>query len=323
MIVNCAVYRQGQKLADIPVADISDYVEQPDCFVWVAVRDPDRKELETLQQEFQLHDLAVEDAHRGHQRPKIEEYGPALFIVVRTVELERGQDDLHTGEVAIFVGVNYVLSVRRGTRHGFTELRERSEREPELLKHGPAYVLYALLDAVVDRYFPVLALLIDEAEVLEERIFSGQTTRSQIEDLYGLKRKLAQLKNAASPVLEVTSKLHGGRVPSQCAGLQDYFRDVHDHVVRLDLQIDDLRDMVTTAVSVTLSLITLQENEVTKRLASYAALIAVPTLIVGLYGMNFEYMPELQWRYGYPLILALMVAIDVYLYSRFRKTKWL
>lgn len=323
MIVNCAVYRRGQKLADIPVADISDYVVQPDCFVWVAVRDPDREELEALQEEFQLHDLAVEDAHRGHQRPKIEEYGAALFIVVRTVELERGEDDLHTGEVAIFVGSNYVLSVRRGTRHGFTDLRERSEREPELLSHGPAYVLYALLDAVVDRYFPVLALLVDEAEALEQRIFSGQTTRSQIEDLYGLKRKLAQLKNAASPVLEVTSKLHGGRVPPQCAGLQDYFRDVHDHVVRLDQQIDDLRDMVTTAVSVTLSLITLQENEVTKRLASYAALIAVPTLIVGVYGMNFDYMPELRWRYGYPLILALMVGIDVYLYSRFRKTKWL
>ena len=323
MIVNCAVYRHGQKLADIAVEDISDYVVQPDCFVWVAVRDPDREELEVLQEEFQLHDLAVEDAHRGHQRPKIEEYGSALFIVVRTVELERGEDDLHTGEVAIFVGLNYVLSVRRGTRHGFTDLRERSEREPELLSHGPAYVLYALLDAVVDRYFPVLALLVDEAETLEQRIFSGQTTRSQIEDLYGLKRKLAQLKNASSPVLEVTGKLHGGRVPPQCAGLQDYFRDVHDHVVRLDQQIDDLRDMVTTAVSVTLSLITLQENEVTKRLASYAALIAVPTLIVGVYGMNFDYMPELRWRYGYPLILALMVGVDVYLFSRFRRAKWL
>ncbi len=323
MIVNCAVYRQGQKLGDIPIADISDYVVQRDCFVWVAVRDPDREELEALQVEFGLHDLAVEDAHRGHQRPKIEEYGSALFIVVRTVELEADEADLHIGEVAIFVGTNYVLSVRRGTRHGFTDLRERSEREPELLQHGPAYVLYALLDTVVDRYFPVLSTLVDEAEALEERIFSGQTTRAQIEALYGLKRKLAQLKNAASPMLEVTGKLHGGRVPAQCAGLQDYFRDVHDHVVRLDQQIDDLRDMVTTAVSVNLSLITLQENEVTKRLASYAALIAVPTLIVGIYGMNFDHMPELRWQYGYPMSLGLMVAVDVYLFSRFRKAKWL
>ena len=323
MIVNCVVYRQGQKLADIPVADISDYVSQPDCFVWVAVKDPDDGELTELQEEFQLHDLAVEDAHRGHQRPKIEEYGQSLFVVVRTVEVIDGDEDLHPGEVAIFVGANYVLSVRRGTRHGFTDLRERSEHEPDLLRYGSAYVLYALLDTVVDRYFPVLTTLSEETEALEERIFAGQTTRQQIEALYGLKRKLMQLKNAASPMLEVTGKLHGGRVPAMCAGLQDYFRDVHDHVVRLDQQIDDLRDMVTTAVSMTLSLITLQENEVTKRLASYAALIAVPTLIVGIYGMNFDYMPELRWRFGYPLILVGMVLVDVYLFSRFRRAKWL
>lgn len=323
MIVNCAVYQQGQKLADIPVADISDYVAQPDCFVWVAVRDPDEDELNLLQEEFNLHDLAVEDAHRGHQRPKIEEYGSSLFVVVRTVELETGGEDLHTGEVAIFVGANYVLSVRRNTRYGFTDIRERSEHEPDLLRHGPAYVLYALLDTVVDRYFPVLAALGEESEALEERMFDGQTTRVQVEALYGLKRKLTRLKNAATPMLEVTGKLHGGRVPSLCAGLQDYFRDVHDHVVRLDQQIDDLRDMVTTAVSVNLSLITLQENEVTKRLASYAALIAVPTLIVGVYGMNFDYMPELRWKFGYPMSLALMVAVDVYLFQQFRKAKWL
>jgi magnesium transporter len=323
MIVSCAVYRQGQKLADISVEDISDYMPQPDCFVWVAVRDPDETELATLQEEFQLHDLAVEDAHRGHQRPKIEEYGNSLFIVVRTVELVPEEEDLHGGEVAIFVGANYVLSVRRGTRSGFTDLRERSEQEPDLLRHGPAYVLYALLDTVVDRYFPVLNALSEEADTLEERIFAGPTTRAQIEALHVLKRKLMQLRNAASPLLEVTGKLHGGRVPALCAGLQDYFRDVHDHVVRLDQLIDNLRDMVTTAVSVNLSLITLQENEVTKRLASYAALIAVPTLIVGVYGMNFDSMPELRWRYGYPVVLAVMVLVDVYLFSRFRRAQWL
>ena len=213
--------------------------------------------------------------------------------------------------------------MRRGTRYGFAELRGRTEQEPDLLSHGPAYVLYALLDAVVDRYFPVLDALSDETEALEDRIFGGQTTRAQIEALYGLKRKLMQLKHAVGPLLEVAGKLHGGRVPAMCLGLKDYFRDVHDHLVRLDQSIDNLRDMVSTAVSVNLSLITLQENEVTKRLASYAALIAVPTMIVGVYGMNFDYMPELQWRFGYPVILGAMVLIDVWLFYRFRKAKWL
>jgi magnesium transporter len=322
MLVNCVAYRQGQKLADISLPDVPQYLSQQNCFVWVALKDPDAAELALLQEEFGLHDLAVEDAHGGHQRPKIEEYGPSLFIVVQSVELA-GDQALHTGQISIFVGANYVLSVRRGTRYGFTELRGRTEQEPDLLSHGPAYVLYALLDTVVDRYFPVLDALSDETEALEERIFGGQTTRAQIEALYSLKRKLMQLKHAVSPLLEVAGKLHGGRVPAMCLSLKDYFRDVHDHLVRLDQSIDNLRDMVSTAVSVNLSLITLQENEVTKRLAGYAALIAVPTMIVGVYGMNFDYMPELQWRFGYPVILGAMVLIDVWLFYRFRKAKWL
>jgi magnesium transporter len=321
LIVNCAAYSQGEKLADIPLRDVQQYMAQPGSFVWVALRDPDPDELELLQTEFRLHDLAVEDVEGGHQRPKLEEYGRSLFIVVRTVELVG--DELQVGQVSIFVGSGYILSVRRGTRYGFAELRDRTEHEPELLKHGPGYVLYALLDTVVDRYFPVLDALTDETEALEDRIFAGQTTRAQIEALYGLKRKLMQLKHAAAPLLEVAAKLYGGRVPIMCVNLQDYFRDVHDHLVRLDQSIDNLRDMVSTAVSVNLSLITLQENEVTKRLASYAALIAVPTLIVGVYGMNFANMPELQWRYGYPAILIAMVLIDLWLFSRFRKAKWL
>jgi magnesium transporter len=321
VLVNCAAYRQGEKLADISLRDVQQFMTEPNCFVWVALRDPEPDELEVLQTEFRLHDLAVEDMRGGHQRPKLEEYGRSLFIAVRTVEL--AGDDLQLGQVCISVGMGYVLSVRRGTRHGFAELRDRTEHEPELLRHGPGYVLYALLDNVVDRYFPVLDALTDETEALEDRIFGGQTTRAQIEALYGLKRKLMQLKHAVTPLLEVAAKLYGGRVPSMCVNLQDYFRDVHDHLVRLDQSIDNLRDMVSTAVSVNLALISLQENEVTKRLASYAALIAVPTLIVGVYGMNFSYMPELHWRYGYPLILAAMVLIDVWLYSRFRRAKWL
>ncbi len=225
--------------------------------------------------------------------------------------------------MCIFVGANYVLSVRHRARQGFTEIRKRCETEPDLLRHGSAYVLYALMDAVVDRYFPVLDSLETGLEQVEERIFSKQTERASIEALYCIKQKLMTLKHATEPLLEAMGRLHGGRVPQLCTGLQDYFRDVSDHLVRLNQSIESQREMVTTAVSASLSLISLQENEVTKRLAAYGALIAVPTLIAGIYGMNFQYMPEIQWVHGYPVALLLMLFIDVYLFSRFRKAKWL
>ena len=321
MLVNCVVYQNGIRIADIPLSEISDYLSQPNCFVWVAMRDPDSVELDSLQQEFGLHELAVEDVRHGHQRPKIEEYGRSLFVVLKVIE--QAGSELHEGEVSIFAGDNYVLSVRHHAEHGFTDVRKRAEQEPELLRHGSAYVLYALMDTVVDRYFPVIDALAEEIEVIEERIFAEQSTRANIEALYGLKQKLMVVKHAAGPLLEAAGKLHGGRVPPVCASLQDYFRDVHDHLARLNQTIDNLRDMVTTAVSVNLALITLQENEVTKRLAAYAALAAAPTVMAGVYGMNFEHMPELNWAYGYPLIIGVMVLVDAYLVYRFRKAGWL
>ena len=321
MIVNCVAYDRGQKLSDIPLTEVRSQLAKPGCFVWVALKDPEPAELAALQEEFSLHELAIEDAQHGHQRPKIEEYGSSLFIVLHLIEPVG--DELQTGEVAIFVGPQYIVSVRRGAQVGFTEVRRRCEQEPELLQHGPAYVLYALMDNVVDRYFPVLDRLSEDIEQIEDRIFAGQTTRAQIEALYLLKRKLMTLHHATQPLLEVAGKLHGGRVPPICAGLHDYFRDVYDHLVRLGQTIDNLRDMVATAISVNLSLITIQENEVTKRLAAYAALVAVPTMIAGVYGMNFDHMPELQWAYGYPAAVATMVLIDTYLVYRFKKAKWM
>ena len=321
MLINCAAYQNGKKLADIPINQIHLFVSRPDCFVWVALKDPEAAELELMQAEFGLHDLAVEDAHKGHQRPKIEEYGQSLFVVLHMVE--NGSDELSVGEVCIFVGSNYVLSVRQRAKQGLVEVRKRCEEEPELLRHGPAYVLYALMDAVVDRYFPVLDAISTELERVEERIFATQTERASIEALYCIKQKLMTLKHATEPLLEAVGRLHGGRVPQLFQGLQDYFRDISDHLVRLNQSIDSLRDMVTTAVSVSLSLITLQENEVTKRLAAYGALVAVPTLIAGIYGMNFEHMPEIQWQHGYPVSLIAMALIDGYLFYRFRKAKWL
>jgi len=321
MIVNCVAYDRGKKLSDIPLTEVRSHLANRDCFVWVALKDPEPAELATLQEEFALHELAVEDAQKGHQRPKIEEYGSSLFVVVHLIE-PTGQD-LQTGEVAMFVGPQYIVSVRRNAQLGFADVRRRCEQEPELLQHGPAYVLYALMDNVVDRYSPVLDRLSAEIEEIEERIFAGHTTRAQIEALYSLKRKLMTLNHATQPLLEVTGKLHGGRVPPICSGLHEYFRDVSDHLLRLGQSIDNLRDMVATAISVNLSLITLQENEVTKRLAAYAALVAVPTMVAGVYGMNFANMPELRWAYGYPSAISVMVLIDLYLVYRFRKARWM
>ena len=255
--------------------------------------------LADMQENFDLHELAVEDAQHGHERPKIEEYGDSLFAVLHTVEM--AGLELTVGEVDIFVGRNYVLSVRNRCEHGFTNVRARCEREPELLSHGAGFVFYALMDAVVDRYFPVLDTLEMELERVEERIFAGSSARANVEALYGLKQKLTTLTHAVEPLIEATGKLCGGRVPQVCQGTQDYFRDVYDHLLRVNQSIDSLRDMVTTAITVNLSLIALAESETTKRLAAYAALVAVPTMLAGIYGMNFKHMPELDWHWGYPV----------------------
>jgi magnesium transporter len=322
MLVNCFAYQDGKRIADqFTPADIGRFISRPECFVWVALKDPEPEEFAELEKQFGLHELAIEDASVGHQRPKIEEYGDSLFAVLHIVEMVN--DELVVGEVDIFVGHNYILSVRNRAEKGFTDVRARCEREPELLQLGSGFVLYALMDSVVDRYFPIVDALETELETLEERMFRGGAARTNIEDMYALKQKLMVLKHAVGPLLEGVGKLYGGRVPQICAGTQDYYRDVYDHLSRLNQSIDALREMVTTALSVNLSLITIAENETTKRLAGCAALVAVPTLVAGVYGMNFENMPELKWAYGYPLALAIMVVVDAYLFYRFRKAGWL
>ena len=324
MLVNCVVYRDGKKVAEIPKAEISDYLSQPDTFVWVALKDPEPAEIDEMEEEFALHPLAVEDARHGHQRPKIEEYGNQVFAVLRTVEM-RGTE-VHYGEVDIFVGPNFVLSIRHDTETGFAAVRERAESEPELLKHGSGFVLYALMDNIVDRYFPIVDAIESELEHIEERIFEGEagdTARSNIQALYKLKHKGMTLRHAVEPLIEAVHKLYGGRVPMPCVTTQEYFRDVYDHLLRISTQLDGLRDMIATALQVNISMISLQENAVTKRLAAYGALIAVPTLLVGVWGMNFKHMPELEWAFGYPLALAVMALGDGLLWRRFRKIGWL
>jgi magnesium transporter len=274
-----------------------------------------------MQEEFDLHALAVEDARHGHQRPKIEEYGDLLFVVMNTVEVVG--DELKLGEIDIFVGRNYVLSVRQHSEQGFLGVRARAEREPELLRNGAGYVLYALMDAIVDRYFPVLDALETELEQIEHQLFSAKDPRANIESLYYVKQKLTELKHVTGPTLEYSGRLFGGRVPQVCIGLGEYFRDVYDHLVRVNQSIDTARDTVATAIQVNLGLVQISDTEITKRLAAYGALVAVPTMIVGIYGMNFKHMPELDWAWGYPVVMAVIAAIDGFLFSRFRKAKWL
>ncbi|RJG06392.1 magnesium and cobalt transport protein CorA [Noviherbaspirillum cavernae] len=321
MLINCVAYQEGKKLCDVPIRQISDYVRRPDCFVWVALKDAEPAELAQMQDEFDLHELAVEDAQHGHQRPKIEEYGDSLFAVVHTVEMIDGE--LIVGELDIFVQENYILSIRNRSQQGFLGVRARCEHEPELLKQGSAFVFYALMDAVVDRYFPILDAIETELELVEEQIFSKGSERANIERLYQLKRKVTVLKHAVTPLMEAVSKLYGGRVPRVCANMQEYFRDVYDHLYRINTSIDAIRDTITTAIQVNLSMVTIDESEVNKRLAAWAAIFAVATAFFGAWGMNFENMPELKWKYGYPVSVGIVAVVCGYLYYRFKKSGWL
>jgi magnesium transporter len=321
MLINCVAYQEGKKLSDIPVEDISDYLARTDTFVWVALRDPAAGELAQMAEEFGLHELAVEDAIRGNQRPKIEEYGDSLFAVMHSVELDG--DKMMVGEIDVFVGPNYVLSSRRNAAQGFLGVRARAEREPHLLAQGSAFVLYALMDAVVDRYFPVVDMLESELETIEDRIFIQGSQRANIERLYELKSKVLTLRHAVMPLMEGVGRLYGGRVPAICIDTQEYFRDVHDHLYRIAATLDTIRDTISTAIQVNLSMVAIDESEVNKRLAAWAAIFAVFTAFAGVWGMNFKLMPELEWQYGYPVAVGIMVCVCGYLYWRFKRSGWL
>jgi magnesium transporter len=321
MLINCVAYKDGVKLADLPVEKISDYLEMGDCFVWVALRDTTDEELKNMQEEFSLHELAVEDASHGHQRPKIEEYGDTLFVVMHMLDVINAE--IVVGEVNIFVGKNFILSVRNRSKLHFLGVRERCEREPELLSLGSGFVLYALMDAVVDRYFPVIDDLSTQLELIEEHLFDKNAALTNIEQLYELKRKVVVLKHAVLPLMETTGKLYGGRVPPVCINTQEYFRDVYDHLLRINATIDSMRDTITTAILVSQSTVAIEQNEINKRLAAWAGIFAVATAFAGIWGMNFQNMPELKLEYGYPLALFVIIGTCGYLFFRFKRSGWL
>jgi magnesium transporter len=323
MIVNCAAYgADGNRLADITVDQISEVLARDDGgFVWIGLCEPDEPLLQKLQNEFGLHDLAVEDAHNAHQRPKIDIYGDSLFIVLNTAQTTNGKVKL--GETHIFLGKHYLVSVRHGASLSYAPARARCEREPAMLALGPSYALYAMLDYAVDNYLPLVSEFQAELQKLEQDIFAEDYKRSTIERLYELRQQLTTLRMAVSPLQDVLNQLARFHPTLIREEVRVYFRDVFDHVVRANEAIDTMRELLTAAMSVNLALVTLAQGEIVKRLAGWAALLAVPTLITGWYGMNFHNMPELSGTYAYYVMIGVTVAVCAILYVVLRRARWL
>ena len=327
-VIASVAYSDGRRIGEVALDDISDVLQRPDTFVWIGLYEPNEPLLRKIQEEFGLHDLAIEDALSAHQRPKVERYDNSVFIVLRTSQIDDPHPgkpcDVRYGEVHIFLGRNFVVTVRHGYATSFTPVRTRAESTPELLKQGPAFVVYALMDFIVDQYFPIVDALGEELEALEQRVFTQPFSRRTTKQIYKLKRDLIALKRVVAPVIELSARIirfeDETLVPSQS---RPYFRDVYDHTLRINDMIDSVRDLLGTALEAHLSLVSVSQNEDTRRLAAWAAIFAVPTAIAGIYGMNFDSMPELRWSFGYPLVLALIFGLCGFLYWRFKKAKWL
>jgi len=319
-IVHSVAYRNGQRLGDISIDDVGDLIKQHATFVWLGLHEPDDALLRRIQDEFGLHELSIEDAHHAHQRPKIEAYGDSIFIVLKTAQLDQGQ--VVYGETHLFVGTNFLVSVRHGASSSYAQVLERCERNTKLPASGPGFALYALLDFVVDNYLPIVTQFERDFDAIEADIFKGQFDGLVIERLYDLKRHLLELRNAALPVTDISSelvRLHDGLIAKE---LRAYFRDIQDHVARLVGLIDGMREMLTTAMQVNLALVANNQNEVVKRLAGWGAILAIPTVVFSLYGMNFEWMPELKWGPGYPLAVAATVLGCILVHRRLRRAGW-
>jgi len=322
MVVDCATYADGCRAAGVDIDHLREALQaEPGHFVWVGLHEPSAELLTKVQRQLGLHDLAVEDALRAHQRPKLEEYGYCLFVVLRTAQLENGA--VAFGETHLFVGARYLVSVRHGASLSYAAVRQRCESTPALLKNGPGFVLYALMDFVVDHYFPIVDELEDVLERLEEEVFQETYDRGTAQRIYAFKRDLVTLKRAVAPLMEVCNRLVRFDTVLVPEDVRVYFRDVYDHVVRINETVDSMRELLTTALEANLSLVSVAQNEVTKKLAAWAAILGVPTAIAGIYGMNFEDMPEIHWRHGYAIVWSVMLASCTFLYTRFKRSGWL
>jgi magnesium transporter len=320
-VVGCAAYQGGRRIAEIDLEQAEQIGTKAGGFVWIGLYEPDEALLRKVQQRFGLHDLAIEDAHNAHQRPKMEIYGESLFIVLRTARLEEGK--VLCGETHVFAGKGYVVTVRHGASHSYSEVRARCESKPKMLAKGEDFVVYSIMDFVVDNFFPIIDSFEGEVERLDAAVFAQTATQGDIERIYELRHELAVMRRAVAPLQDVCSRIMRFDVPQIDREMGPYFRDVQDHVIRILEDIDNLRDLLGSALEAYLLLASIQQGNVMKKLAGWAAILAVPTAVAGIYGMNFENMPELKEPWGYPLVLAVIVGLCAFLYLRFRRSGWL
>ena len=311
----------SESIANIAISEASSWRAKPGHVVWIGLHEPDMALLSAVQKQFDLHELAIEDANHAHQRPKIEQYGEALFIVARTAQLIDGR--IAFGETHIFIGDGYLVTVRHGASTSYTAVRERCESCPRALARGEDYILYAILDFIVDNYSPVLESIHEEIEEIEDYVLSNAITKAQIERLYMLRRDLLRLRNAIGPLVEVCRRLEHDELSMVRPAMQTLFRDVTDHVRNIQERIDSMREVLAFAFEASLLVGQAQETAVSKKLASWLAILAVPTAVAGIYGMNFKYIPELQLEYGYFIVMGMMALACIGLYWRFRRVGWL
>jgi magnesium transporter len=321
-IVNCALYDPHGRRHDITIDAIPSALQQDDgSFVWIGLYEPPEDVLDMLQTAFGLHDLAVEDAHKAHQRPKLETYGPGLFIAVHTAQQIEGE--VRFGETQIFAAPRYLVTVRHGASLSYAPVRERLERDPTLLTYGPVAALHGILDFVVDNYQAIVSTYADTLDALEQAVFAEHYRRDTIQRLYHLRKDLTRMRLAVLPMQDILIQLERSAALPIPEPLRPYLRDVHDHAAREGDTIDTLREMVAAAMNVNLSLVTVHQGEIVKKLAGWAGLLAAPTLIASWYGMNFEHMPELHGRWSYPVLIVLVTLTCVGLYRYLRRIQWL
>jgi len=321
-VLNCVAYCDGSRVANIELDKVHEFLGESDQFVWVALYEPSEEILESVKNEFGLHKLAIEDARKAHQRPKIEIYGNSIFIVVRTVEMN-AQHQLEFGETHFFVGDTFIVTVRHRSSVSYASVRTACESSPHLLKKGQGFALYALMDFIVDQYFPVVNELEMQLENIEDKIFKEKPSRKTTEQIYQLKRDLLEVRRAVSPLIDVCNRLTRFEHKFISEDAKPYFRDVYDHVVRINEVIENARELLSTALEANFSLISISQNDVSKKFAGWAAIIALPTMVAGFYGMNFRFIPEAEWEYGFYIVILLTVVACGLLYYFFRRSGWL
>ncbi|HET7483770.1 MAG TPA: magnesium/cobalt transporter CorA [Solirubrobacterales bacterium] len=320
MIVDCAVYEHGHRRSgDLTLEQARAASREEGAFVWLGVFEPTAEEFEEIAGQFDLHELAVEDAIKADQRPKVELYGETLLIVVKTVfHPEAG---IELGELLVFVNSDFIITVRHGEGE-LSSVRERVQRRPDLLAHGTGVVLYAILDHVVDGYGDVAQTIDGEVQAVEREVFSAERT-NPAEQIYRLEREVLDLYRAVAPLSEAVDEISAGRFEAVPDELHEYLRDVHDHLRRVAGRIAGFRELLSSALQANLTQVSVRQNEDMRKISAWVAIAAVPTMIAGIYGMNFDNMPELHWRFGYPTVLIFIALICLALYRRFRRAGWL